>query len=264
MTLFLRIIELFQSLGYLFHSRADLLKENMILRQQLAVLKKVKPRPTLSRCDRIFWAGLRCIWNRWKEVLMVVKPEAVVRWHRKGFRFYWKCRSRNKKGKGKSPMAKEVITLIQQMAAENPTWEAPRIHGESLKLGFNVSERTVSRYLSGHGSTANRKKRKTWKAFINNQCKGFAAMDFFVVPTLFFKRLYCFFIIEHERRKILHFNVTFHPTAQWVIMQLREAFKGSHWIKFMIYDRDAIFSSLVDTNQLNGPGFAHINEPYFK
>jgi len=245
MTLFLRIFALFQSLGYLFHSRADLLMENMILRQQVAALKKEKPRPKLTGFDRLFWLGLRQLWNKWKGTLIIVKPETVINWHRKGFRLYWKFRSRNRKSKGKSPITKELITLIRQMAAVNPTWGAPRIHGELLKLGFNVSERTVSRYLSKHGPTSNRKKGPKWKSFVNNQRLGFAAMDFFVVPTLFFKNLYCFFIIRHDRRKVLHLNVTFHPTAQWVIKQLREAFKDHPSIKFMIYDRDSIFSLFV-------------------
>ena len=253
MTLFLRIFALFQSLGYLFHSRADLLMEIVILKQQVAVLKKQNPRLKLSQFDRIFRAWLRGLWDKWREALIVVKPETVISWHRKGFRLYWKYRSKNRKSKGKSSIAKQLIRLIRQIATENPTWGAPRLHGELLKLGFDVSERTISRYLSKPGPTPNRKKGPKWKSFINNQRKGFAAMDFFVVPTLFFKNLYCFFIIRHERRRILHFNVTFHPTAQWVSSQLRTAFTNKHLIKFMIYDRDAIFSLLVKET-LNGLG----------
>jgi transposase InsO family protein len=171
------------------------------------------------------------------------------------FRLYWKYRSKNTKSKGRSAIALELLKLIRQMANENPTWGAPRIHGELLKLGFTLSERTVSRYLSKITSPSKRKKNTTWKVFLNNQRKGFAGMDFFVVPTLFFKTLYCFFIIDHDRRKVLHFNVTAHPTAQWVAGQLREAFKDSHALQGMIFDRDSIFSSLV-RETLRGLGIA--------
>jgi len=245
MTFFLRFIALFQSLGYLFHSRADLLMEIVILKQQVAALKKERPRPKLTGFDRLVWSGLRRVWKKWIEALIVLKPETIVGWHRKGFRLYWKFRSRNRKSKGKSTIAKELIKLIRQMAAENPTWGAPRIHGELLKLGFKVSERTVSRYLAKIRPGRSAPRFNRWVSFLEIERKGIAAMDFFIVPTLFFKRIYCFFIIEHDRRKVLHFNVTFHPTAKWVSSQLRIAFVNTHSIKFMIYDRDTIFSSLV-------------------
>jgi putative transposase len=248
MTFLLRIVVLAQDIQYLFYryrSYSELLFEIAVLRQQLAVLKRQTPRPQLTRSDRLFWIVLRRFWKKWQEALIIVKPETVISWHRKGFRLYWKYRSRNRKSKGKLPITKELKKLIRQMAYENPTWGAPRIHGELLKLGFSVSERTISRYLSKPGLTPNRKKGTKWNSFVKNQSKGFAAMDFFVVPTLLFNNLYCFFIIRHERRRILHFNVTFHPTAQWVAKQLREAFKGNSSITFMIYDRDSIFSLLI-------------------
>ena len=245
MAFFLRIFSLFHSLCYLFYSRADLLMEIMILRQQLAVLKKQNPRPKRTVFDRFFWSGLCRLWNKWKGALIIVKPETVINWHRKGFRFYWKFRSRNKKSKGKSAIAKQLVTLIRQIAAQNPTWGAPRLHGELMKLGFNVSERTVSRYLAKIRPGRSAPRFNRWVSFLEIERKGIAAMDFFIVPTLFFKRLYCFFIIHHNRRQIIHFNVTFHPTAQWVASQLRTAFSYTHSIKFMIHDRDSIFSSLV-------------------
>ena len=185
MTLFLRIFALFQSLGFLFHSRADLLMEIMILRQQVAVLKKEKPRPKLTGFDRLFWLGLRQLWSKWRELLIVVQPETVVNWHRKGFKLYWRIISKRNQKNGKPPSNKEIIKILRRMAVENPTWGAPRIHGELLKLGFKISERTVSRYLAKIRPGRSTPNFNRWESFLENQRKGIAAMDFFVVPTLF-------------------------------------------------------------------------------
>jgi putative transposase len=242
----LRIFVLLQSFRYLFYSWSDLLLENAALRQQVAVLKKENARPKISRFDRIFWVWLSRLWKKWQDALIIVTPETVVRWHRKGFRFYWKLISQRNKNKCKQPINKEIKRLIQQMAKENPTWGAPRIHGELIKLGFNVSERSVSRYLAKIRSGPQGNKLNKWMTFLTNQGKGIAAMDFFIVPTLFFKRLYCFFIIDHHRRRILYFNVTFRPTAQWVCHQLHKAFSSTKEItKCIILDNDKIFAECV-------------------
>jgi transposase InsO family protein len=224
-------------------SPADIYLENIALRRQVKNFKREKPRPRLSRFDRIFWVWLRRLWGRWLDALIIVKPETVVRWHRKGFKLYWKYISRPGKKKGRKKLTKEVRQLIREMAMNNPTWRAPRIHGELLKLGFDVCERSVSRYIPRRPPDGD--KIKKWLAFLNNHRKGIAAMDFFIVPTLFFIRLYCFFIIHHEKRKIIHFNVTFNPTAEWVIHQLETAFSLNHNIRYLIFDRDSIFSTLV-------------------
>ncbi len=252
MTLFLRIICLLQSFRSLFYSRLELLLENASLKQQLAALKKENPRPKLSRFDRIFWVWLSRLWKKWKDSLIFVAPETVINWHRKGFRLYWKFISQRGKKKGKNTINKEIRKLIRQMANENPIWGAPRIHGELVKLGFDVSERTVSRYLSKIRPSGNRFNK--WMFFLDNQRKGIAAMDFFIVPTLFFKQLYCFFIIHHDRRRILYFNVTFHPSASWVCNQIQKAFSSvKETTKYMVYDRDTIFSQLV-ANTLSSLG----------
>jgi transposase InsO family protein len=248
MAFFLRIIVLLQSLRYLFYSWSDLLLENVALRQQVAALKKENPRPKLSRFDRIFWVLLRRLWNKWKDALIFVEPETVVNWHRKGFKLYWKFISRRGKQKEKKSIDKEIKRLIRQMAKENPIWGAPRIHGELLKLGFDVCERSVSRYLAKIKLGPSENKVTKWLTFLENHRKGIAAMDFFIIPTLFFKRLYVFFIIDHHSRSILHFNVTFHPTALWVTYQIQAAFssiKSPKYIKYMILDHDTIFSTLV-------------------
>jgi len=191
--------------------------------------------------DRLFWITLRRVWASWAEVLIVVKPETVVGWHRAGFRLYWRWRSRSRGGRPKVTV--EIRRLIRRLAEENPDWGAPKIHGELQKLGFVVAERTVARYLKRvqrRGDPG-----ESWLTFLANHREAIAAFDFFTVPTATFKLLYCFFVIEHGRRRILHFNVTPHPTAEWVIQQLREAFPETGPFRHVILDRDAKFDADV-------------------
>jgi transposase InsO family protein len=184
---------------------------------------------------------LRRVWRRWSDVLVIVKPETVVGWHRAGFRLYWRWRSRPRRGRPK--ITDEVRTLIRRMAEENAGWGAPRIHGELQKLGFVVSERTVARYLRRVQHRDDPGKR--WLAFLHNHREVIVALDFFTVPTVTFQLLYCFFVIEHARRKILHFNVTRHPTAEWILQQLREAFPEAAPYRYVILDRDSKFDADV-------------------
>jgi transposase InsO family protein len=230
----------FAYLRAFLRTRHDLGLEILALRQQVAVLKRKHPRPRLNNLDRLFWLALRRLWSRWADALVLVKPETVVGWHRAGFRLYWRLRSRG----GGRKIDADVFEIVRRMALENPSWGAPRIHGELLKLGFDISERTVSRYLARRlpraGDAA-----KNWLAFLSNHREAIAALDFFTVPTITFRLLYCFFAIDHGRRKILHFNVTAHPTADWVIQQLRETFSDSARHRYVILDRDAKFSGEV-------------------
>jgi hypothetical protein len=205
-----------------FRARRSLLLENLALRQQLVVLKRRRRRPGLSPSDKLFSVGVSRIWPEWKQALIVVTPETVVRWHRAGFRLYWKLTSRVRTRVGRKPTPKEVRELIFRMVVENPTWGAPRIHGELLMLGFDLCERTVSRCMKRAPREGEPAKR--WLAFLRNHREAIAAMDFFAVPTITFGVLYCFFVISHGRRRILHFNVTTHPTSLRVVQQLREAF----------------------------------------
>jgi transposase InsO family protein len=221
-------------------TRHDLGLEILALRQQVAMLKRKHPRPRISTLDRLFWRALRRLWSRWADALVLVKPETVVGWHRAGFRLYWRLCSRG----GGRKIGADIFEIVRRMARENPSWGAPRIHGELLKLGFEISERTVSRYLArrlprpGDGA-------KNWLAFLRNHREAIAALDFFTVSTVTFRLLYCFFVIDHGRRKILHFNVTAHPTADWVVQQLRETFPDSTRHRYVILDRDAKFSREV-------------------
>ena len=227
-----------------FRARRDLLLENLALRQQLAALKRRHPRPRLTIFDKAFWILAHVFWSAgWKRVLIVVTPETVVRWHRAGFRWYRSVISKVRKPVGRRRTSKQVRDLICQMTAENPAWGAPRIHGEVLMLGFDISERTVSRWMKRMSRNPDRAKR--WLAFLRNHREAIAAMDFFTVPTITFSVLYCFFLIGHDRRRILHCNVTRHPTSLWIVQQLREAFPFDSASRFLIFDRDAKYGEDV-------------------
>jgi transposase InsO family protein len=181
------------------------------------------------------------MWARWRDVLVIVKPETVVGWHRAGFRLYWRWRSRPRGGRPR--ITEDIGVLIRRLAEENPDWGAPKIHGELQKLGFVVSERTVARYLrriQRRGDPG-----KKWLAFLRNHREAIVALDFFTVPTATFRVVYCFFVIEHGRRRVLHFNVTRHPSADWVLQQLREAFPEAAPYRYAILDRDSIFDADV-------------------
>jgi putative transposase len=176
---------------------------------KLAILKRERPHARLRRRDRLFWVSLSAIWQRWRELLIVAKPETVVRWHRKRFALYWTCLSKHGSA-GRPGTEKDIRELICKMADANPTWGSPRIHGELLKLGIKISERTVARLMP--------KKRKppsqTWRTFLDNHVKDLVSIDFFVVPTATFRILFVLIVLAHDRRRIVHFNVTEHPTAR--------------------------------------------------
>ena len=231
-TLLLIIATLISSL---FKSRSTLAAENLALRQQLATLRLSGKRPTFTWSDRLFWVLLSKIWSRWKEVLCIVQPETVVRWHRDGFKLYWTWKSRRRVGRPK--VSAEIRELIKRMNKENPLWGAPRIHGELLKLGFIVSEATVSRYMPRHGKPPS----QTWRTFLKNHMKYCVAVDFFTVPTVMFQILYVFIVLSHDRRRLVHFNVTAHPTAAWSAQQIVEAFPWDTAPRYLIRDRDKIY-----------------------
>ena len=227
----------------LFQTRRSLLVENLLLRQQLVALNRRRPKPRLAMFDKLFWVLALRLSSGWKQALIVVSPETVVRWHRAGFALYWRTISKARRVVGRKRISKEVCDLIFRMVAENPTWGAPRIHGELLMLGFDVSERTISRWMKRAPRDPELAKR--WLAFLRNHREAIAAMDFFTVPTITFGLLYCFFVIEHDRRRILHFNVTKHPASLWVVQQLREAFPFESSPRFLIFDRDSKYGAEV-------------------
>ena len=190
--------------------------ENLALRQQLAVVKHRHPRPRLADADRLFWVVMSQIWVDWRESLHIVQPETVVRWHRQGFRYYWRWKSRRR---GRPRIDPQIRHLIRRMCRANPLWGAPRIHGELLKLGIDVSEAAVSKYMIRRRGPPS----QTWRTFLSNHAKDIIALDFFTVPTATFRILFVLIILSHDRRRILHVNVTEHPTTAWTALQLLEA-----------------------------------------
>jgi len=232
------------ALSSVFRSRRDLMLENLALRQQLATVLQ-KRRPRIGPVDRVFWVVLGRVWARWSDAVAIVRPETVVGWHRVGFALYWRWLSRRRGSPGRAGVGREVQELVRRMARENG-WGAPRIHGELLKLGFRVSERTVSRHLRRYRCPPER--RQSWLTFLRNHREVIVAMDFFTVPTATFRVLYVWFAIKHSRREILHWSVTERPTAPWVIQQLRETFPfddAGGRSRYLVHDRDTIFSPAV-------------------
>lgn len=243
------IVPLRHLLGWMvsvFSSREDLVLENLALRRQLLALHAQRPRRRLTALHKLFWVALRTFWSGWTKPLVLVTPRTVVNWHRAGFRLYWTWISRVRQVGGRKRVSKEVRALIFRMVAENPTWGAPRIHGELKMLGFDISERTVLRWM--RKAPRDPEPAKRWTTFLSNHREAIAAMDFFTVPTLTFDVLCCFFVIAHDRRRILHCNVTRHPSSAWVVQQLREAFPNDSAPGYLIFDRGSQFNEeVVDT-----------------
>ena len=218
--------------------RDEVVLENLALRQQVAALLRQRPRPQLDDVDRAFWIALRRSGPQWVNALLIVKADTLARWHRERFRRHWANLCRRP---GRPRICTEIRGLIREMATHGRG--APRIHGELLELGFDVAEATVWRYMPRRPVEPDQLAR--WIAFLRNYKEAIAAMDFFTLPTLSLRVLYGLFIIDHGRRRIVHFNATCNPTAQWVIQQLREAFPFDTAPAHLIFDRDAIFSAAV-------------------
>jgi len=210
----------------------------LALRQQLIVQQRNIKRPKLRNQDRFFWYILSQLWNDWKSTLVIVKPETITNWQRQGFKIYWRWKSRSKLGRPR--VSKEIRDLIILRARENPTWGAPRIHPELRLLGYDIVESTISKYIVKTPKPPS----QTWKTFLKNHVHQIASIDFFTVPTVTFQILYCFIILKHEQRKIVHFNITTNPTAQWTAQQIKEAFPYDQSPKYLLRDRDAIYSQL--------------------
>ena len=219
-----------------FKSRATLQLENLALRHQLGVLRRSVKRPKLTSADRLLWAWLCEVWSDWRSALVIVKPETVIGWHRKGFRLFWTWKVRHGQP-GRPPVSKEMRQLIRKMSRENPLWGAPRIHGELLKLGIDIGETSVGKYMV----RSRKPPSQTWRTFLENHVKTMVSVDFFTVPTIRFQVLYVFLVLAHDRRRIVHFNVTAHPTAEWTAQQLREAFPFEQIPRYLLRDRDRIF-----------------------
>ncbi len=230
---------IFLALTATLRSRRKLVLENLALRHQLEVLQRNAKRPRLRPPDRAFWAVLSRIFPGWRVHLSIVQPETVIRWHRAGWQLFW--RRKSNPGRGRPKVSVEIRTLIRRMSLENPLWGAPRIHGELLKLGYDICESTIAKYIVRRPGPPN----QTWQTFIRNHMTEIAAIDFFTVPTVSFRNLYVFLVLSLDRRCIIHFNVTNNPTADWTSLQLIQAFPFDTAPRYLIRDRDGIYGQRV-------------------
>src|SRR3989449_14517 len=230
------LLHLLRLLPFLCGGHRQLAIENLALRQQLAVYKRTVPRPRLRTTDRLLWVGLAAVWAGWRQALVIVSPNTVLRWQRRRFREHWTGLS-GRPRLGRPPISAETTALIRRMAATNPLWGAPRIHGELLKLGFHVAERTVSRLLPKRRTPPS----QTWRTFLTNHVRDLVSIDFFIVPTLRLRVLFVFVVLAHDRRRVLHFNVTEHPTAAWTAQQIVDAFPNDSAPSYLLRDRDAVY-----------------------
>ncbi len=238
-------------LRLLLQSRAALAAENLALRQQIAILQRSAKRPRLRRRDRIFWVWLSRLWRGWRSSLIVVQPETVLRWHREGFRLYWRWKSRSRRGRPK--LEAEIRALIRRMSRDNPTWGRRRIRSELHLLGYEVAELTVAKYMV----RGRKPPSQGWRVFLKNHACEIAAIDFFTVVTVNFRILICFLVLRHHRRTVVHFNVTNHPTARWTAQQIVEAFPYDTAPRYLLRDRDRIYGSCF-ANRVRGMGIEEV------
>jgi putative transposase len=231
-----------RTLRGLAQSRAALHLEMLALRHQLQVFERSRPRRVrLVKTDRWLWVWLSRVWAGWRTALVIVEPETVIAWHRRGIRLFWTWKSRRRTGRPTVPA--EVRALIRTMSHTNALWGAPRIHGELLKLGMNVCQATVAKYMVRH----RRPPSQTWRTFLATHVGQMVAADFFVVPTATGRLLFVLVLLAHERRRVMHVAVTDHPTAAWTAQQLREAFPWDEAPRYLLRDRDHAFKAWANT-----------------
>ena len=220
----------------LFQSRQALYLRILALQHQVSVYKRAVPRPRLCPTDWLFWAWLSQLWPGWQSALAFVQPRTVIVWQRKRFRDHWRRLSQQGKP-GRPAIAKEVRALIRDMWRANPTWGSPRIVGELRKLGINVAKSTVEKYRG----RARKPPSPTWKTFLTTHVQDLVALDFFTVPTVTFRVLFVLVILAHERRRVVHVNITEHPTTPWTAQQVVEAFPWENAPRYLLRDRDGIY-----------------------
>jgi transposase InsO family protein len=232
-----------------FQSHSWLVLENLALRHQLAVLKRQAPKPKLRPTDRLLGVGLLRFWPDWQQALLLVQPQTVIAWHRLGFRLFWRWKSRARGGR--PHVDGDFIALIQQMWQANPTWGSLRIQAELAKLGIRISHSTVRKYRPKHRRPPSA---QTWKTFLHNHAREMVAIDFFTVATATFRVLYVFVVLAHERRRVLHFNITQAPSALWTAQQVVEAFPFTIPPRYLLRDRDGIYGTDF-VRRVEGLGF---------
>ena len=231
------ILMMLGSLLRSLRTHAAMQAEILALRHQLIVLQRTQnKRLVLYRADRWFWAWLSQLWHGWHSALIIVNPETVLNWHRRGFRWYWTWKVRHGRT-GRPPVSKDTRSLIRTMSRDNPIWGAPRIHSELLKLGIDVSQASVAKYMVRHRKPPS----QTWTTFLANHVSQLVSVDFFTVHTIWFDVLFVFIVLAHDRRRIVHFNVTAHPTAEWTAQQIVQAFPFDSAPQYLLRDRDRIY-----------------------
>ncbi len=246
------LIHLLRLLPFLFGGHRQLALENLALRQQLAVYKRTVNRPKLQRSGRLLWAWLSRVWPAWRQALVIVAPATVLRWQRRRFRRHWATLS-GRRPAGHPPVDAAIKALVRRMTAANPLWGAPRIHGELLKLGIDVAERTVSRLLPKRRSPPS----QTWRTFLTNHVRDLVSIDFFTVPTARLRVLFVFVVLAHDSRRVLHFNVTEHPTAAWTAQQMWDAFPDDSAPSRLLRDRDSVYGH-VFRQRVKGMGVGEV------
>jgi putative transposase len=238
-------------LVFRFRSRAALELKLVALQHQLAVLRRQRPgRPQLSSLDRLLWMLLYRIWPQVIDAIVLVKPATVVAWHRKGFRFYWRWRSRRP---GRPRINPEIRDLIRRMSNANPLWGAPRIHGELLKLGIKISQATVGRWMPWRPKAPS----PTWRSFLRNHLLDIAAIDMFVVATATFRLLYALIVLSLDRRRVVHFAVTQNLTQDWLSRQMTEAFPWETAPRYAAGSRQILWSGIPSSRSSDGDHGGH-------
>ena len=223
----------------LFRSRAALEAEIVVLKQQINVLRQAHPkRLSFVSIDRLILGGVCRLFPKASAALAIVRPETVIRWHRAGFRSYWRWKSWRRCGR--PTVSLEICRLVREMSIANPLWGAPRIHGELLKLGVDIGQTSVAKYMAGRRAPPS----QGWKTFLRNHADGIAAMDLFAVPTISFRLLYGLLIVGHGRRQVLWFGVTSHPTAEWIANQVTQAFGWEQIPRYLTRDRDGAYGEI--------------------
>ena len=232
----LLLVSVWMFLRALLFGSAAIALENLALRHQLRVLQRSARRPRLVQGDRVLWVWLCRVWAGWRSSLVIVQPATVLAWHRRGFQLYWRWKSRPNPV-GRPRLDPELRDLIRRMARENPTWGRRRIRAELALLGYEVAELTVAKYMRRSSPRPS----PTWRAFLASHLRDTVAIDFFLVPTLTFRLLFVFVVLRHDRRELLHVNVTDHPSAVWAARQIIETFPEETAPKYLLRDRDAIY-----------------------
>lgn len=229
-----------------FQSKFSIQLEIAALHHQLLVYQRKDKRPKIKPTDRILWPLISKLWPGWKDALYFVKPATIIAWRRKNFKEHWTKLCRNGKP-GRPATDPEIVCLIRDMSKANPFWGSPRIRDELNKIGISLAKSTIEKYMVKHRKPPS----PTWRVFLNNHVKDLVSTDFFIVPTMKNSVLFVFLILSHDRRRVVHFNVTEHPTAKWTTQQIVEAFPWEIAPRYLLRDRDKIYGSFFQDRVKN-------------